>query len=51
MIILKFCMKGNDINRGVSGSDKTDGTENPIRTKPKKYPTLFGSVQNQTKPI
>jgi hypothetical protein len=29
---------------GVSGSDKTNETESPNRTKPKKYPTLFGSV-------
>jgi len=36
--------------RGESGSDKTDETENPNRTKSKKYPTLFGLVQNRTEP-
>ena len=37
--------------RDVSGSDKTNETESPNRTKPKKYPTLFGSVWNRSEPI
>jgi hypothetical protein len=37
--------------KGVSGSDKTNETESPNRTKPKKYPTLFGSVWNRSEPI
>ena len=39
------------IIRGVSGSDKTNETESPNRTKPKMYPTLSGSVQNRIEPI
>jgi len=34
----------------ISNTNKFDETEKPNRTKPKKYPTLFGSVQNQTEP-
>jgi len=37
--------------RGVSGLDKTNKTESSNRTKLKKYPSLFGSVWNRSKPI
>jgi len=32
------------VSRGVSGLDKTNEIESSNQTKPKKYPTLFGSV-------
>ena len=39
------------VSRGVSGLDKTNEIESSNQTKPKKYPTLFGSVWNRSKPI